>query len=145
MVQIIKAYQADVSMGFHPRLEHPPKVKFYARVSSRVPFLYLKNKQPNLAFYSGRLTSSSNFALSRSFSVQKLFFHDDVIAITSCAPDVVNLVRLRCCELSAPQTQKVLVKCRQNVANKLLISRYFNPVVPIHLCVQTNSARLSVY
>ena len=30
---------------------------------------------------------------------------------------------------------KVLVKCRQNVANKLFISRYFNPVVPIHPCV----------
>ena len=27
---------------------------------------------------------------------------------------------------------KVLVKCRQNVANKLFISRYFNPVVAIH-------------
>ena len=35
----IKAYQADVSMDFHPRLEQHPKVKFYARVSSRVPFL----------------------------------------------------------------------------------------------------------
>ena len=44
----IKAYQADVSMDFHPRLGQPPKVKFYARVSSRTPFLYLKNKQPNL-------------------------------------------------------------------------------------------------
>ena len=28
----------------------------------------------------------------------------------------------------------VLVKCRQNVANKLFISRYFNPVVPVHPC-----------
>ena len=27
----------------------------------------------------------------------------------------------------------VPVKCRQNVANKLFISHYFNPVVPIHL------------
>ena len=44
----IKAYQADVSMDFHPRLGQPPKVKFYARVSSRAPFVYLKNKQPNL-------------------------------------------------------------------------------------------------
>ena len=32
-------------------------------------------------------------------------------------------------------SQKVLVKCRQNVANKLFISRYFNPVVPVHLYV----------
>ena len=40
---------------------------------------------------------------------------------------------------------KVLVKCRQNVANKLFISRYFNPVVPTHPCVLTDSARLSVY
>ena len=38
----IKAYQADVSMDFHPRLGQPPKVKFYARVSSRAPFVYLK-------------------------------------------------------------------------------------------------------
>ena len=58
----IKAYQA-VSMDFHPRLEQPPKVTFYARVSSRVPFLYLKNKQPNLPFLSGRLTSSSDLSL----------------------------------------------------------------------------------
>ena len=28
---------------------------------------------------------------------------------------------------------KVLVKCRQNVANKLFIIRYFNPAVPTHL------------
>ena len=49
-----------VSMDFHPRLEQPPMVKFYARVSSRVLFLYLINKQQNLAFLSGRLTSSSD-------------------------------------------------------------------------------------
>ena len=55
------AYQADASMDFHLRLEQPPKVKFYARVSSRVSFLYLKYKQqPNLTFLSGRLTSSSD-------------------------------------------------------------------------------------
>ena len=30
-----------VSMDFHPRLEQPLMVKFYARVSSRVSFLYL--------------------------------------------------------------------------------------------------------
>ena len=35
-------------LDFHSRLEQPPKVKSYARVSSRAPFLYLKNKQPNL-------------------------------------------------------------------------------------------------
>ena len=59
----------------------------------RVPFLYLINKQPNLVFLRGRLTSSSDFALSRSSSVQRSFFCGDVIAITSWAPDVVNLVR----------------------------------------------------
>ena len=47
-------------MDIHPRLEQPSKVKFNARVRSRVPFLYLKNKQPNLAALSGRLTSSSD-------------------------------------------------------------------------------------
>ena len=41
------SYQADVSMDFHTRLEQPPKLKFDARVSSRVSFLYLKSK-PNL-------------------------------------------------------------------------------------------------
>ena len=35
------AYEADVSMDFHLRLEQPPMVKFYARVSFRVSFLYL--------------------------------------------------------------------------------------------------------
>ena len=92
---IHKAYQA-VSMDFHPRLKQPPKVTFYARVSSRVPCLYLKNKQPNLAFLSGRLTSSNDlasYAQSRSSSVQRSFFSGDIIAITSWAPDVVNLVR----------------------------------------------------
>ena len=34
----------SVSMDFPPRLEQPPNVKFYARVSSRVPFLYLKTE-----------------------------------------------------------------------------------------------------
>ena len=67
-------------------------MKFYARGSSRVPFLYLINKQPNLAFLSGRLSSSSDLALSRSSLVQRSFFCD-VIAITSWEPDVVNLVR----------------------------------------------------
>ena len=62
---------------FIQELEQPPKLKFYARVSSRAPFLYLKNKQPNLAFLSDRLTSSSDlasYALSRSSSVQRSFF-----------------------------------------------------------------------
>ena len=68
-------------------------MKFYARVSSRVPFLYLINKQPNLAFLSGRLSSSNDLALSRSSLVQRLFFCGDVIAIMSWEPDVVNLVR----------------------------------------------------
>ena len=77
-------------------IQQPPKVKLYAnaRVSSRVPFLYLKkNKQPNLPFLSGRLTSSSVLGPSRSSLVQRSFFCGDVIAITSWAPDVVNLVR----------------------------------------------------
>ena len=51
----------NVSINFHPRLEKPPKVKFHAWVSSRVPFLYLQNK-PNLAFLSNALTSSNNMA-----------------------------------------------------------------------------------
>ena len=82
-----KKQKLHVSMD----LEQPPKVKsVYARVSSRVPFLYLKNK---LAFLSGRMTSSSDLALSRNSSVQRSFFCGDVIAIMSWAPDVVNLVR----------------------------------------------------
>ena len=85
MVHFIKAYQADVSTDFHPRLEQPSKVKFYARVSSRVPFLYIKDKQPNLASLRGRLTPSSDLALSCSSSVQRSFFCGDVIAITSWA------------------------------------------------------------
>ena len=78
------AVKLYVSMDFHPRLEQPPKVKFYAIVSSRVPFLHIKNKQPNLDFPSGRLTSSCDLALSRTSSVQRSFLcGDDVIAITS--------------------------------------------------------------
>ena len=59
-----------------------------------MPFT-LKNKQLNLAFLSGRLTSSSDWAsytLSRSSSVQRSFFCGNVIATTSWAPDVVNFV-----------------------------------------------------
>ena len=33
-------------------------------------------------------------------------------------------------EISRADNWLVLVKCRQNVANKLFISHYFNPVVP---------------
>ena len=41
-------------------------------------------------------------------------------------------------------SQMVLVKCRQNVANKLFISRHFNPVVPTYPCVlATNSTERS--
>ena len=39
-----------VSMDSPPRLEQPPKVKFYTRVSSRVPFLYLINKTTKSSF-----------------------------------------------------------------------------------------------
>ena len=35
---------------------------------------------------------------------------------------------------------KVLVKCRQNVANKLFISRYFNPVDPCILATKIMTA-----
>ena len=69
-------------MDFHPRLEQPPKSQLQS------PLSLPKNRQPNLAFLSGRLTSSSDLALSRSSSVQR--FYGDVIAITSWAPDVVN-------------------------------------------------------
>ena len=82
----------SVSMDFHPRLEQLPMVNIYARVSSWVPFLYLKNKQPNLAFLRTRLTSFSDLALSCSSAVQRSFFCGDVIVITSWAPNV-NLVR----------------------------------------------------
>ena len=101
MVQTIEACQH----GFNPRLEHRPKVKIYARVSSRVPFLHLKNKQPNLAFLSGRLTSSSDLALSRSFSVQRSFFRGDVISITSWAPDVDVVNRVRPSLVPSPPPQ----------------------------------------
>ena len=52
-------------------------------------------KQPNLVLLSGRLTSSNILALgvSHSSSVQRLFYCSVLIAITSWAPDVVNLVR----------------------------------------------------
>ena len=96
-----KAYQADVSMDFYPRLEQPSKVKFYARVSSRVSFLYLKYKQPNLAFLSGRLTSSSDlasYAPARSSSVQRSFFCGDVIRHGYGKPFVSKLsIRKLCC------------------------------------------------
>ena len=63
------------------------------------PLSLPKNKQPNIAFLSGRLTSSSVrlgfIILSRSSSVQRSFFHGDVTAITSWAHDVVNLARDR--------------------------------------------------
>ena len=79
----------QVSMDFHPRLEQPPKVKFYAKVRSRVPL----NKQPNLAFLSGRLTSSSVLGLCRSSLVQRSFFCSDVII-------AINVMGTRCCELN---------------------------------------------
>jgi len=41
----------------------------------------------------------------------------------------LHAVRTLYCK-SLQLTQKVLVKCRQNVANKLLITRFFNPVRP---------------
>ena len=74
---------------FHPRLEQPPKVKF----SSSVPFLYLKNKHPNLAFLSSRLTSFDS-------SISKLF-GTKVILPWWCNCNYV--MGTRCCELSAPR------------------------------------------
>ena len=43
--------------------------------------------------------------------------------------------------MDRPLTEKVLVKCRQNVANKLVITRVFNPVHP--LLQQTDSVKCS--
>ena len=57
-----QGYFTGVSIDFHKRLEQPSMVKVYTRVSSRVSFLHLKYKLPNLAFLSGRLSSSSNLA-----------------------------------------------------------------------------------
>ena len=73
-------------------------VDMFSRVDifiENMPLHPKKKKQLNLAFLSGRLTSSSDlasYALSRSSSVQRSFFHGDVIATTSWAPDVVNFV-----------------------------------------------------
>ena len=93
-------------MDFHPRLEQPPKSQLQS------PLSLPKNRQPNLAFLSGRLTSSSDLALSRSSSVQR--FYGDVIAITSWAPDVVNLVRPICacaqCTPPSPRKRSVVKK-----------------------------------
>ena len=89
----IKAYQADVSMDFPPRLYRTASQgEILCKSQLQSPLSLLKNRQPNLAFLSGRLTSSSDL-LSRSSSVQRLFFCGDVIVITSWTPDVVNLVR----------------------------------------------------
>ena len=79
--------------GLSSSLEQPPKVKFYASVSSRVSFLYLKYKQqPD---WPARLSSDlASCAISRSSSVRRSFFCADVIGITSWAPDVVILVHL---------------------------------------------------
>ena len=58
------------------------------------PALYLNNKQPNLAFLSGRLTSSSDmlYLVALRYKGHSSFCCGDVIAIVSWAPDVVNLV-----------------------------------------------------
>ena len=101
------------------RLKQPPRVKILCQSVNDSPFPYLKNNQQNLNI----LWPCPATANSRSSSVQRPFFGNDVSAITSWAPDAV----------SAPLFVWVLVKCRQNVANKLFITRVFNPVHP-HTC-----------
>ena len=75
--------------GLSSKLEQPSKVKF----SSSVSFLYLKNKHPNLAFLSSRLTSFDS-------SISKLF-GTKVILLWWCNCNYV--MGTRCCELSAPR------------------------------------------
>ena len=77
-------------------LSESPEVPLASVSYVCLPQQYIAHLQPNLAFLSDRLTSSSDlasYALSRSSSVQRSFFCGDVIAITSWAPDAVNLVR----------------------------------------------------
>ena len=77
-----EAYQADVSMDFHTRLY---------RTASQGKILCQSQAQSLFSLPQNRLTSSSDFALSRSSSVQRSFFCGDVIAhVMGTAPDVVN-------------------------------------------------------
>ena len=89
------------------------------------PFSTFKNKQPNLASLRGRLTlgltPSSDLALSRSSSVQRSFFCGDVIAITSWAPDVVNLVRPNIYNPSRSRKLNTLDRVLHGIRPKLLI------------------------
>ena len=61
--------------------------------------------------------------LSRIFNCSRKYFNeifDTRRAVCACSEFVKLFLR---------NLQKVLVKCRRNVANKLFISRYFNPVL----------------
>ena len=111
-------------MDFHPKLEQPAMVNIYARVSSRVPFLYLRNKQPNL---NGRLTSFSLLGLSHSSSGTK------VILPWWCNCNYI--MGTRCCELNAPQCNlargfaKTLLKCRSFQFANLSCRDLWDPIV----------------
>ena len=87
---LIKACQADVSMDFSSNTRTASQDEILCKSQLQSPLSLPKNRETNLAFLSGRLT---DLALSRSSSVQRSFFCGDAIAITSWAPDVVNLVR----------------------------------------------------
>ena len=113
-----------------------PKWRFYARVSFRVAFLYLKYKQPNLVFLRGRLTV---LALSCNPSVERSFFSGYVIAITLWAPDVVNLVRSLMLSSADGQqsvsihTHKMIVfsRCSCAAASSCAVSHHWTRRAPV--------------
>ena len=71
-----------------------PRWNFMLESQLQSPLFYLKIKQPNVPFLSGRLQDLVRWLgkLSPISLAQRPFFCGDFIAITPWAPDVVNLV-----------------------------------------------------
>ena len=65
-------------------------MKFYARVSSRVPFLYLKNKQPNLAFLRSSLLHPHPVTFERAWICT-----DDIRGLLACKQRVGDAISFK--------------------------------------------------
>ena len=91
-----------ITLSYVSRMILSSKTMFYYKTASQgeilcqlqlqSPLSLSKNKQLTSGFLSHKLTLSSDLAKFCSPLVQRSFFRGGVIAITSWAPDVVNLV-----------------------------------------------------
>jgi len=130
----IFVYRDDTSMDARMHLSGSGLFSI-SRINSVVSFINEGRKFPETA----KNVSENTHVRKRFLFFYSVLLHcqsSDRPFIAACA-----VVR-QCSAYMSALSAKVLVKCRQNVANKLFITRVFNPVHP-HTCNKLTALALS--